>query len=115
MGLLLLPLHLLTRKWPWACSTPKQLPKTDHRPLQVTQHIEQAAPLEAPKSPAGQTVVCTSSCIPHTRARLHRRNDDARPQGAAGRMVISGSMAAVCAELDRLIQLEAHGPSSSVH
>ena len=38
--------------------------------------------------------------------RVTRVVDDTRQSGQAGRMVISGRMADVCAELDRLAQLE---------
>lgn len=38
--------------------------------------------------------------------RVTRIMDEQRPQASAGRMVISGRMADVCAELDRLVELE---------
>lgn len=112
MGLLLLPFYFFSSKWPGISSkTPK--PPTighDHRvPLCPT---GASAPMET--ATLGQ-ISHTPCCSPPIQARLLRRHEDTRPNGAAGRMVISGSMAAVCAELDRLIQLENHGPSSSVH
>ena len=39
--------------------------------------------------------------------RVARVQDDMNPPDRAGRMVISGRMDEVCAELDRLVQLEA--------
>jgi hypothetical protein len=38
--------------------------------------------------------------------RVTRIVDDTTPRNAAGRMVISGNMREVCAELDRLVALE---------
>ncbi|MBU3650186.1 MAG: hypothetical protein FGM28_07770 [Limnohabitans sp.] len=38
--------------------------------------------------------------------RMARVQDDSLPKHQAGRMVISGRMADVCAELDRLVALE---------
>jgi len=38
--------------------------------------------------------------------RITRIVDDTTPRNAAGRMVISGNMREVCAELDRLVALE---------
>ena len=38
--------------------------------------------------------------------RIARVMDEQHPRSSAGRMVISGRMADVCAELDRLVELE---------
>ncbi len=43
----------------------------------------------------------------HKPLRVTRIVDDTTPRHAAGRMVISGNMREVCAELDRLVALEA--------
>ena len=43
--------------------------------------------------------------------RVARVQDDMSPPDRAGRMVISGRMDEVCAELDRLVQLEARRES----
>jgi hypothetical protein len=43
-----------------------------------------------------------------TALRVTRVLEDTRQSGQAGRMVISGRMADVCAELERLARLEAH-------
>lgn len=40
--------------------------------------------------------------------RISRPADEARLPGQAGRMRLSGRLADVCAELERLTQLEAH-------
>ena len=42
----------------------------------------------------------------HKPLRVTRIVDEAAPRDFAGRMVISGSMREVCAELDRLVALE---------
>ena len=44
--------------------------------------------------------------VAHKPLRVTRIVDDAAPRHTAGRMVISGSMREVCAELDRLAELE---------
>lgn len=51
---------------------------------------------------------CAQSMPTRTPLRVTRILDDTRQSGQAGRMVISGRMADVCAELDRLARLEAH-------
>jgi hypothetical protein len=52
------------------------------------------------------TAPATAS-VAHKPLRVTRIVDDATPRHAAGRMVISGNMREVCAELDRLVALEA--------
>ena len=48
-----------------------------------------------------------SVVTPRPRAlRVARIMDGQQPNASAGRMVISGRMADVCAELDRLVELE---------
>ena len=44
--------------------------------------------------------------VTHKPLRVTRIVDDTTPRNAAGRMVISGNMREVCAELDRLVALE---------
>jgi len=50
--------------------------------------------------------ICSHKALPRP-LRVLRVVDDAQPRANAGRMVISGRMADVCAELDRLAALEA--------
>lgn len=49
---------------------------------------------------------CGQPMPTRTPLRITRVLDDTRQSGQAGRMVISGRMADVCAELDRLARLE---------
>jgi hypothetical protein len=51
---------------------------------------------------------CTLPMPMRAPLRVTRVLEDTRQFGQAGRMVISGRMADVCAELDRLARLEAH-------
>jgi hypothetical protein len=56
---------------------------------------------------AKSSVATLPSIVSHRPLRVVRVAEDQRPaRHAAGRMVISGRMADVCAELDRLIALE---------
>jgi len=50
-----------------------------------------------------------SIALPSRPLRVLRVVDGPKPAAGAGRMVISGRMADVCAELDRLAELEAAG------
>ena len=55
------------------------------------------------RRPAHLTLAATRVAKP---LRVARVQDDMNPPDRAGRMVISGRMDEVCAELDRLVQLE---------
>jgi hypothetical protein len=70
----------------------------------------------APKPEGLQTAVQPDRRPPHLTLATHRVGkplrvarvpDDMSPPDRAGRMVMSGRMDEVCAELDRLVQLEA--------
>jgi len=58
------------------------------------------------RAPAQQRTMATSRAKP---LRVVRVLEPSAPRAVAGRMVISGRMADVCAELDRLAALEAKG------
>lgn len=57
----------------------------------------------------GQRPAVRSVAVPSRPLRVLRVVDGPKPAAGAGRMVISGRMADVCAELDRLAELEAAG------
>jgi len=52
---------------------------------------------------------CHAAATPAKPLRVVRVLEPSAPRAVAGRMVISGRMADVCAELDRLAALEAKG------
>lgn len=58
---------------------------------------------------AAPATPCRRPILPRRPAlRITRVLDDTRQPGQAGRMVITGNMDAVCAELERLARLESH-------
>ena len=69
-------------------------PSRHFLPPQALRSVEPS--FSAPAAPA----------VMHKPLRVTRIVDDAAPRHTAGRMVISGSMREVCAELDRLVALE---------
>ena len=91
------------------------------KPLGMRSPVRSAAPTAvphaAPHSASGSAVLRTSritypSTMPHIsakpihRVRVVRNIDTALPADRAGRMVVSGRFADVCAELDRLASME---------
>ena len=65
-----------------------------------------------PKSCAPQPPVTTHANTRQPSLRIVRVHESGQHTTGAGRMVISGRMADVCAELDRLVAIEArHHPS----
>ncbi|MEO0028854.1 MAG: hypothetical protein RJB45_895 [Pseudomonadota bacterium] len=58
---------------------------------------------------------CSSGLTPQRALRVMRIAEQGDAPSCAGRMVISGRMADVCAELDRLVALEAQKKSSLPH
>ena len=91
------------------------------KPLGMRSAVRSAAPTAvphaAPHSASGSAVLRTSritypSTMPHIsakpihRVRVVRNIDAALPADRAGRMVVSGRFADVCAELDRLASME---------
>lgn len=69
-------------------------------PVFVAPHADQARP-------AAQKGTCARAQRPLRVVRVMDKPAGSRAGGAAGRMVISGRMADVCAELDRLAAMEA--------
>ena len=63
-------------------------------------------PPQALRSMAPRMALPASKSVTHKPLRVTRIVDDTTPRNAAGRMVISGNMREVCAELDRLVALE---------
>ncbi|WP_395011886.1 hypothetical protein [Undibacterium sp.] len=83
----------------------------------VRSPVPSTAPSAAPHAAPGSAVLRTSritypSTMPHIsakpihRVRVVRNIDTALPADRAGRMVVSGRFADVCAELDRLASME---------
>ncbi|MDB5953892.1 hypothetical protein [Ramlibacter sp.] len=64
------------------------------------------APAQTVRLPAQRRTIVTQPAKP---LRVVRVLEPSAPRTVAGRMVISGRMADVCAELDRLAALEAKG------
>lgn len=114
MGLLLLPFHFLAKKWPRSFSSVTALTEEDQDRATIPSTAAHSISGEALRSQPIQNSRSPRVTQP-AKARLRRRQEDTRPHGAAGCMVISGSMASVCAELDRLIQLETNNSSPSIH
>ena len=87
------------------------------KPLGMRSPVRSAAPSAVPHAAPGSAVLRTSritypSTMPHIsakpihRVRVVRNIDAALPADRAGRMVVSGRFADVCAELDRLASME---------
>jgi hypothetical protein len=87
------------------------------KPLGMRSPMRSAAPAAVPIDLVGSTSPRTSritypSTMPHIsakpihRVRVVRNIDTALPADRAGRMVVSGRFADVCAELDRLASME---------
>jgi hypothetical protein len=97
-GGLLAPLRSLTA---WLGQAPKELRGTERR------HAS-AAHFAAPRVCSARPLPSTSyRDRPRRPLRVVRVMEASRTPAGAGRMVISGRMADVCAELDRLAALEA--------
>jgi hypothetical protein len=88
-GGLFAPLHALMNGFP------RRAPRT-----------RKAVPAAALQQSTG-TAVSAASVRPARPLRVVRVFEGAQPRAAAGRMVISGRLADVCAELDRLAAAEA--------
>jgi hypothetical protein len=80
---------------------------TFHASLQAL--VAWFAPRRAPVSSdaAGEAAQSRRTALPPKPLRVVRVVEPSAPRTVAGRMVISGRMADVCAELDRLAALEA--------
>jgi hypothetical protein len=87
------------------------------KPLGMRSAAQSEAPSVVPHGASGGTALRTSritypSSMPHIsakpihRVRVVRNIDTALPADRAGRMVVSGRFADVCAELDRLASME---------
>ena len=63
-------------------------------------------PPQALRSIESHMALPGANSVTHKPLRVTRIIDDTTPRNAAGRMVISGNMREVCAELDRLVALE---------
>jgi hypothetical protein len=63
-------------------------------------------PPQALRSLAPRMALPAATPVTPKPLRVTRIVDDTTPRNAAGRMVISGNMREVCAELDRLVALE---------
>jgi hypothetical protein len=112
-GLLLAPLHALVGFFaPWQAAA--AAPIVRNRVRQPMGHMDrpaQAAGLQ-PLPPAGrlESKALAAPLRPTcSRLRIVRVMDAGCSPHAAGRMMISGRMADVCAELDRMAQREAQG------
>ncbi|RYY99149.1 MAG: hypothetical protein EOO24_17660 [Comamonadaceae bacterium] len=66
-------------------------------------------PAPAPAMPVLAAMPAPQACIGLKPLRVVRVLEPSAPRSVAGRMVISGRLADVCAELDRLAALEAQG------
>ena len=107
MGIALLALSGLFKNLPSFTTAAKVQPAPKRQPVRLHPEWANRSTSCALASP-GQTQVFTRQ--PGLRVlRVHESGQNA---AGAGRMVISGRMADVCAELDRLVAMEArHRPS----
>ena len=84
---------------------------SSHQPAVVASH---AMPASSGSMRSSTQRAGTSSPVRCSRPlRVVRNIDSGIPVGSTGRMVISGRMADVCAELDRLAALEARSQAAS--
>ena len=90
-------------------SRPARQASTSARPLHALRMVRPSgsrAPITS--RPVSSIGVARSACAPRPAAlRVLRECDAGQAPGEAGRLVISGRMADVCAELDRLVEHEA--------
>ena len=93
-------------------SRPARQASTSARPLHALRMVRPSgsrAPITS--RPVSSIGVARSACAPRPAAlrvlRVLRECDAGQAPGEAGRLVISGRMADVCAELDRLVAREA--------
>lgn len=79
------------------------------QPVSVKRHAARLHPVWATRpTPCPTQAIHTAQATPTTqRLRILRIDETGQSAACAGRMVISGRMADVCAELDRLAALEA--------
>lgn len=114
MGITLLALHGLfapLQHWVgWLTSAPSpQRPRLRSNAVRAPQPaaLRRAAGRTHPSWPPAMRAATTASCRPSGRVRVVRVVDALQAPASAGRMVISGRMADVCAELDRMVAIEA--------
>jgi len=98
---LLLPLQALATRW----SSPR---RTARRDLSPGLRYVAIRPSGSARKPDGRNSNASSAASPAGRPLRVIRVVDPRHATCANRVVISGRMADVCAELDRLAALEAH-------
>jgi hypothetical protein len=83
--------------------------------MSATAHLERTEPY-AHKQAASIVNTPKANMLAKQRAlRVHRVSEQGEAPHCAGRMVISGRMADVCAELDRLVALEAQKKPTLTH
>jgi hypothetical protein len=80
--------------------------KARPEPAQPRSHAWQAATIAKAFRTAGEPALASASMHSVRRLRVLRVVDAASPPQSAGRMLISGRMADVCAELERMTQRE---------
>jgi hypothetical protein len=83
---------------------PRRSPSANHRPLAGKEAASNVRPASAMVKKPCQTVAKAAS---PRRLKIVREFEAGISPSCAGRMVISGRMADVCAELDRMAQREA--------
>ncbi|MCY7317429.1 MAG: hypothetical protein LH617_01645 [Ramlibacter sp.] len=117
MGITLLALHGLfapLQQWVgWLTSAPApQRPRLRSHAVRAPQPaaLRRAAGRTHPSWPPATRAATLPSCRPSGRVRVVRVVDALQAPASAGRMVISGRMADVCAELDRMVAIEADRP-----
>lgn len=92
--------------WRWLLATPTQTPRSKRTPcMSAGQNFRQTDTL---RSQVLNATPCTASHASERRPlRMVRVMEAGQTSAQVGRMVISGRMADVCAELDRLAACEA--------
>ncbi|MDO9358497.1 MAG: hypothetical protein Q7T70_05875 [Polaromonas sp.] len=117
LSFLLAPLQALVGFFspPSAFQAPSRRAQTDFHPLSGRNEPAILAPVRPRTSPLTGASIARPAChnasrtTRQSRLRIVREFDVGVAPSCAGRMVISGRMADVCAELDRMVQQEAAG------
>ena len=112
-GLLLAPLHALVgffAPWQAAGASPESRNRNQRPPVQANRPAAAAlTPAKRPVSRIAGSFQTAPVRPAYGRLRVIRVMDAGCAPHAAGRMMISGRMADVCAELDRMALREAQG------
>jgi len=83
--------------------------------MSATAHLERTGPYTHSQASAIVNKPQANMLAKQRALRVHRVSEQGEAPHCAGRMVISGRMSDVCAELDRLVALEAQKKPTLTH